>query len=674
MKCRLKYLLLPLAASLPLIVAPAFAVDNLGLFELDWDGPNVADAANNGFGGDGDDWENIADGSDSALATTGIINDTPLSGNDDNVLTGGGTKDDINFDQWKWKTAKPTPDKNNITNAYAAAYAAPDGDLIIYFGADRFANNGDAQIGFWFLQGSVAPVGETQGGFSGTHMEGDILILANFLQGGVVGDVDVFEWCTGCGDSGNNNLIFRGAFDECDGSGADACALNNSGDVPAFWNYTPKFGTPGQIPDNSLFEGGINISELIGPVCLTTFMAETRSSQSTDAVLKDFALEEFTVCDFDATKQCSAAISDGGGGLDIDFSGTVDNTGVGTLFMTVSDDMGDITEVCIDDNAPFGECDAGDTDVGETITDGVATFNLNGGDTARYEGSYTVAAADATINGDGNAEATDTVTVDGRIFEADPEPIKTVMASATCDTPVNGAITVTKDCSADVNAAGDTLLVSVTGSGQNTGDVVLENVTLTDTDPEVEGSLVINGGGATNGAFDLAPGEMFTFTASATEAVLTHSDTITATGSNIFSGSDVSANDDALCNVVATPGVMVTKDCEVSLDFSNAIDTIQLSVGFSGMICNASNVLALTNLTASDSDAGSLTLSQNSLAPSECINYSGSYLPSTTDGGDNPDPSVAAFSDTVTVNADGALGTGPVGDDDDATCELCPTP
>jgi len=78
------------------------------------------------------------------------------------------SKDPLDITQWKWKNGG-TPDKDAITNGYAAAYQAPDGHLMLEFGADRFAVNGDANIGLWFFQQDVHPVGATGGGFSGTH-------------------------------------------------------------------------------------------------------------------------------------------------------------------------------------------------------------------------------------------------------------------------------------------------------------------------------------------------------------------------------------------------------------------------------------------------------------------------------------------------------------------------
>ena len=64
-------------------------------------------------------------------------------------------------------------DKDDITNAYAAAYVNTVdttnddiGDLIIYFGLDRFDTNGSAQVGFWFLQSEIGLTDiPSQGGF-----------------------------------------------------------------------------------------------------------------------------------------------------------------------------------------------------------------------------------------------------------------------------------------------------------------------------------------------------------------------------------------------------------------------------------------------------------------------------------------------------------------------------
>ena len=87
---------------------PAFAVDDTGFFELDWNDQFGANALDNG-GVVGDDWETIMDDNDSALRTTGIVQDTFVPANTDSVFTGGGSKDELDIDQWLWKKAKPVP-------------------------------------------------------------------------------------------------------------------------------------------------------------------------------------------------------------------------------------------------------------------------------------------------------------------------------------------------------------------------------------------------------------------------------------------------------------------------------------------------------------------------------------------------------------------------------------
>ncbi|NMV11847.1 hypothetical protein HKB26_01215, partial [Vibrio parahaemolyticus] len=86
--------------------------------------------------------------------------------------------------EWSHKDGS-VPDKDDLTNAYAAAYGVDNGgggsDLVIYFGADRFANVGDAFMGFWFFQDDVQALDD--GSFSGQHVVGDVLVLIDYPQG-----------------------------------------------------------------------------------------------------------------------------------------------------------------------------------------------------------------------------------------------------------------------------------------------------------------------------------------------------------------------------------------------------------------------------------------------------------------------------------------------------------
>jgi hypothetical protein len=105
---------------------------------------------------------------------------------DTSYFTGGGSKDVNDINRWQWSPGDVSPDKDDITNAYAASYKS-DGNRILYFGADRFDTSGDAQIGFWF---SNNPIGmNPDGTFSGVHAVNDLLVLSDFTQGGKIGTV-----------------------------------------------------------------------------------------------------------------------------------------------------------------------------------------------------------------------------------------------------------------------------------------------------------------------------------------------------------------------------------------------------------------------------------------------------------------------------------------------------
>src|SRR5207249_1100170 len=172
---------------------------------------------------------------------------------------------------------------------------------ILYFGADRLANNGDAQLGFWFFRNAVSP--NADGTFSGSHAVGDLLILVNYLQGGAINNIQVFKWV---GDNNGNNdtttvptpglgnssvqlLVTqtKTTLLVCD-PGDIACAITNSGGEASPWPYTPKSGASGFFPSLSFFEGGVDLNALnLGNVCFASFAGETRSSQSITAELKD---------------------------------------------------------------------------------------------------------------------------------------------------------------------------------------------------------------------------------------------------------------------------------------------------------------------------------------------------------------------------------------------------
>src|SRR5215204_2346028 len=173
-KKRRRFLFLPVvlvACTALFYIAGAQAVHDAGLFQLDGDAQKATPA-----GAAGDDWDVICRanastcifqagldaGVGSPLASLkksshvsdGLLNST--------IFTGGGSKDQEDITEWAWKDeAGGLPDKENLLHAYAARYEKTSTTTcpstganctVLYFGADRYANDGDAQMAFWFLQ------------------------------------------------------------------------------------------------------------------------------------------------------------------------------------------------------------------------------------------------------------------------------------------------------------------------------------------------------------------------------------------------------------------------------------------------------------------------------------------------------------------------------------------
>jgi hypothetical protein len=246
-----------------------------------------------------DDWENVFEGTSSAEDTAFV---TELNKNS-SIFTGGGSKDQQDIPNWAWKDgAGGLPDKDNLEHSFAASYTT-GGKELLYFGADRFDGSGDAAIGFWFFKDEVT-LGDikTGGGFNfnGVHTLGDILVLSNFSNGGTVSTISVYKWNPAV--SGNLELLATSAKADCSTLTAtdpdNACAIvNNAQDddtVP--WPFTDKDGNHTYLP-GEFFEGGIDLTALgLSDQCFSTALAETRSSTSVTATLKDFTLGSFGTC------------------------------------------------------------------------------------------------------------------------------------------------------------------------------------------------------------------------------------------------------------------------------------------------------------------------------------------------------------------------------------------
>lgn len=293
---------------------PALSVHDDSLFELDG---NAVDS-DNPAPRDGDDWDliyaNAGDSCESissgALAACSFSHDEV----NDSIFTGGGSKDEQEV-QTSWRhTDGAVPAKDDLLDAFAAQY--DNGHL--YFGADRYATNGDAQIGFWFFHNEISL--NADGTFSGVHTahddggtpnddsddaNGDILVLSNFSNGGTVPNIRVFEWY-GVNDVRQLDGVPQNSL--CGTASDDvACAITSGNGVTSPWPFDPKSGPDNIFSSGAFYEGGVDLEALgFGGDCFSSFLAETRSSTSITATLKDFVLGGLGSCGVAVTTQVSA--------------------------------------------------------------------------------------------------------------------------------------------------------------------------------------------------------------------------------------------------------------------------------------------------------------------------------------------------------------------------------
>ena len=120
---------------------PSIAAHNEGIFELEGN-------ADRPGGGRRRLGERNAEGAADSFFV-GAASEAPT--NDDTYFTGGGSKDENDISRLGDHRQQRAPDKDELLDAYAAVYQI-GGDTWVYFGADRFDNDGTAQIGFWFFQ------------------------------------------------------------------------------------------------------------------------------------------------------------------------------------------------------------------------------------------------------------------------------------------------------------------------------------------------------------------------------------------------------------------------------------------------------------------------------------------------------------------------------------------
>jgi uncharacterized repeat protein (TIGR01451 family) len=434
--------------------ATALAVHDTGTFELEG---NAVDQ-----GTPGDDWENGTPGAQDDLFIPGSVE---KDGPDATYFQGGGSKDEHALSAWGWSSNDVAPDKDELLDVFAAVYQ-PGDDTVVYFGADKFDDSGDAQIGFWFFRSNVSL--DNDGSFNGSHAVGDVLVLSDFTNGGNIDRICVYEWDPPGGtaainnsaecDLGDNLVLVASGADCSVGDGAnDVCAVVNADAESAPWAFENKDGDPDFGP-GQFYEGGLNLSELFGgqPPCFNSFLAETRSSQETDAQLKDFALGSLDTCvPPDLTTEASMH--------DADFGDSVTDTA--TLSGSNGPVTGTVEFFLCGPSGSYPDCDNGGTQIGGAVevTGGSAT-------SAPYEVGLTAAAvgkycfrAEYTPDAGSPYLATEHTNKSSECFKVDPATIE-IVKTANPEGPVDAGDAIGFDIVVTNTGTTTTLGVHVTDS------------------------------------------------------------------------------------------------------------------------------------------------------------------------------------------------------------------
>src|SRR2546422_2962713 len=304
--------LMTLAIAVPFFTR-AFAVTdvrNAGVFELDG---NIVKDSTTPLP---TDWGALFDasGNTQTLPSGGLdahwVNDGPHSVTDLSTFTTG-SKDtlDIANNGWQCTPSNNITPKDDILHSYSFAIVAPSGtpragDLLVYGGFERFANNGAGDLGLWLLQDPTVSCSSTKGAvsFTGAHVVGDLLVVAEFSTGGSVTTINMFQWVgiSKATPLGVMNITNAGGADcTVAPSSANICARSNTAPISTLpWSTQDKTSGPNTLATAEFFELGIDLTGLFGSnaPCINRFIFDTRTSPSLTATLVDYAQGALVTC------------------------------------------------------------------------------------------------------------------------------------------------------------------------------------------------------------------------------------------------------------------------------------------------------------------------------------------------------------------------------------------
>ncbi|MEW5990765.1 MAG: hypothetical protein AB1736_05380, partial [Chloroflexota bacterium] len=335
--------------------------------------------------------------------TPGDPTDDTFDVSDPTTFTGGSSKDINDISEWKCVGANQVTNKGDLINVYAAI--SDDGsERILYFGAEKYAGNGDNNVGIWLLQNPLScPPGASGNGvnFTGAHTEGDLFMVAEITNGGGVSSIIAYEWVDDVdpldGDPDDpginqNPVLVSGDCLDAVGGGDLLCAVTNGEEINVPWpHFTDNSTEPNGLYDPvATIEGGINLSAFpeFANRCFTGFLFNTRSSQELTAELYDWAKGDINTCDANVSIAAS-----GTNQVDTPHTFTITANAIGTIVpnsitldasVSPAPDSFDETDCAtptISNGGKTATCEVviNDAQTGVFTVNATATFNYDGG-------------------------------------------------------------------------------------------------------------------------------------------------------------------------------------------------------------------------------------------------------------------------------------------------------
>jgi hypothetical protein len=397
-----------------------------------------------------------------------------------------GSKDILDVNGWSCTPANNVTDKGDIMNAYAVAYTDPSsGHKFMFFALERNANAGDANVAFWFLGGS-ASCPAAGGSFTGTHQDGDLLVVSAFTNGGSVSTINAYEW-----QNGALNTTPVAAGGDCRDTtltGDPTCAVSNTTALTGIpWQTMNKTDGVGHtLQSGEFFEGGIDLSAPsvgLANKCFNTFIPDTRSSQSLTATLYDFALGSLGECSSSIVTTPKASDGTSAPPTSIGTAGSVDvkdsaslkvdgvDTWAGTVTFSICGPLANATDNCASGGTQVGDPVAVDQDTTnpQTVLSPTKTITTAGRYCWRAHFHATTPATGIPDADDPKSDSTSlsecfTLAPVAPTLSTTPSNSSDATAASCCSTPLDDTITLSGTANKpDGSAAGGTITVRLYG-------------------------------------------------------------------------------------------------------------------------------------------------------------------------------------------------------------------